>query len=585
MANRYFTYVKTLVAFARARADDVEAKFQTIESAFGGVQDEVDKAIRLPDVVTTTFPSSAARANKAIIFNALGQPTLSADNYVDQVANATTQATNAANSAASAAGSASAASGSAGTAAAAATSATNSATAAAGSATSAAGSATSASNSAATATTKAGEAAASATNAATSATNAGNSAAAASGFATNASTSATNAAGSATQSANSATASGTSATNAAGSATAAAGSATSAAASAATAVAAITAGLKNSIINGDMRVDRRNNGAEVTANNSRVFVTDRWRVVAVAGLNTGTFAGQRLAAPAGFPFAYALRVQTTGAKAAAAADAFFIEYNGEGHDFARYRFGSAAALAFTDSFWVQSSIAGDYTLAYSNVDGSREYLTKFNIAAANTPQLIKVTVPGDVAGVWDNITGVGLRRYIDLGSGANLISPNVNTWSTIAAGSNRTRLAGTVNFIATQAATFFVSGVQIELGSTATPFEHRPIELEEALCRRYFERLTYGNNVPISTGQAFTSSDALAPFSFSKKRGAPTIAFAGTVTALTAAGAANAATINFVGITDNAARISVVSNGLVGGNATAVYVTSATSNIDINAEF
>jgi hypothetical protein len=253
-------------------------------------------------------------------------------------------------------------------------------------------------------------------------------------------------------------------------------------------------GIKNRIINGDMRIDQRNNGATSfsisTAGNS--YTLDRWRANASGG---GVFSIQRSSvAPTGFTNSLIASV-TTADSAIGGGDFYHIRQTIEGFNFSDLNFGSAAAKAITVSFWVRSSIIGTYTVLLRNDAGSRGYLTTYTINSANTWEYKTVTVPGDTSGTWptDN-TGCCILSF-SLGNGTVRA---INSWL---ADVNESA-AGQTQWISTNGATFYITGVQLEVGSSATLFERRSYGIELALCQRYyFQSEGYGSSI-YNYGQA-----------------------------------------------------------------------------------
>lgn len=268
--------------------------------------------------------------------------------------------------------------------------------------------------------------------------------------------------------------------------------------------------LRNRIINGDQRIDQRNAGASVTVGpslGSVLYTLDRWHGFATS---TRTFTVQRsTTAPAGFVNSAQLTVGVSGSPSAA--EQIFYGQSIEGFNTADLGWGTANAQTVTVSFWVRSSITGTYSFGVLNSAGNRSYISTYSIAAANTWEYKTITIPGDTTGTWltDNSAGVVIR--FDLGSGSNF-NGTAGAWS----GSFFWRTSGSVNWIANAGATWNVTGVQLEVGSAATPFERRQFGQELVLCQRYFQ---------LYSGLFVTTSPATYPYMFSvTKRAAPTVA-------------------------------------------------------------
>jgi hypothetical protein len=246
---------------------------------------------------------------------------------------------------------------------------------------------------------------------------------------------------------------------------------------------------KNRIINGDMNIDQRNNGAAVTSASG--YIADRWSVATFAP-NGGAYTAQQITdAPVGFR--NSLRVTTT-ATPSSNADQFFQMFQPiEGFNVADFLLGTANAITFTLSFWVKSSLTGTFCAAFTNNQSTtRSYISTYTINAANTWEYKTITVQGDTSGVgtWGTTNGQGLAVFFDLGSGTTQEASAVNTWQT----GNFRRVSGAVRVIGTNGATFQVTGVQLEVGTVATSFDFVSYGTELALCQRYYQS-TYSTNL------------------------------------------------------------------------------------------
>jgi hypothetical protein len=263
---------------------------------------------------------------------------------------------------------------------------------------------------------------------------------------------------------------------------------------------------RNRIINGDMRIDQRNAGAAVTypgggSAGVELYVIDRW-----VGNSTGStrFSMQQsTTAPAGFN--NSLLITTTTAGTPGASDFCYFVHHIEGFNTADLGFGSASAQAVTLSFWVRSSLTGTFGGSIANGDSNRRYPFSFAISAANTWEYKTITIPGDTTGTWLTGNGRGMAVSFNLGSGSSN-KGTAGAWAT--AGMAPT---GSVDLVATAGATLNITGVQLEAGSVATPFERRPYGTELALCQRYFTSFTKSDsgNAGIASGfQAATTNAA-----------------------------------------------------------------------------
>ena len=238
-------------------------------------------------------------------------------------------------------------------------------------------------------------------------------------------------------------------------------------------------GFKSRIINGAMVIDQRNAGASVVAPTAGGYTLDRW----FAEENTdGAATIQQISdAPTGFSNSLSFTVTTADASLGATQGCEILQ-NIEGFNTFDLAFGTASASTITLSFWVKSSLTGTFGGALRNSAYSRSYPYTYTISSANTWEYKTVTIAGDTSGTWIGATnGVGLRVGFGLGIGSTF-SGTAGAW----AGSNFASATGATNVMGTLSATWQVTGVQLEKGSTATSFDYRPIGTELALCQRYF---------------------------------------------------------------------------------------------------
>jgi hypothetical protein len=237
-------------------------------------------------------------------------------------------------------------------------------------------------------------------------------------------------------------------------------------------------GFRNRIINGDMRIAQRGTAA-VTA--SGAFPVDRFFV----GNNTdGAFSAQQdSSAPVGF--SNSIKVTTTTADATLTTNqALSVIHRIEGYNSVDFDWGTANAKTVTLSFWVRSSLTGNFGAALRNFDGNRSYPFFYTISSANTWEYKTVTVPGDTTGTWDKTNGSSISVIFGLGAGPDR-SGTADAWNS----NNNFAPTGAVSVIGTLDATWQITGVQLEAGSVATPFERRPFGTELALCQRYYYRV------------------------------------------------------------------------------------------------
>jgi hypothetical protein len=278
-------------------------------------------------------------------------------------------------------------------------------------------------------------------------------------------------------------------------------------------------GHRNRIINGAMVIDQRNAGASVTPTDG-AYTLDRWSfaVSQTSKLTTQQNAGA-VTPPAGF--SNYLGITSSSAYTLLAGDYFALSQKIEGFNFADMAWGTASAATVTLSFWVRSSLTGTFGGTLNNSAFNRNYPFAYTISSANTWEQKSVTVTGDTSGTWVGATsGIGLSILFGLGIGSTY-SGTSGAWtsSTIFAPTGATSVVGT------NGATFYITGVQLERGSTASSFEYRSYGAELALCQRYYQKLAGGTVV----GSGATDIGLSIPFTL-PMRSAPSVGQTGVLT-------------------------------------------------------
>ena len=247
---------------------------------------------------------------------------------------------------------------------------------------------------------------------------------------------------------------------------------------------------RNRIINGNMLIDQRNAGAQITAANltSGSYMIDRWRYLSS---QAAKFTAQQNAGAVttalGFPNYLGMTVST--AVTVGASDYFSISQPVEGFNFADLAWGTASAKTVTLSFVVYSSLTGTFGGVLKNSAGTRSYPFTYSIASANTWTTISVTVAGDTSGTWVGATnGIGVIVEFGLGVGSTY-STTAGSW----AGGNYTSATGAVSVVGTSGATFYITGVQLEVGTKATPYEMQIYSDQFSQCQRYYAYMANAN--------------------------------------------------------------------------------------------
>jgi hypothetical protein len=247
---------------------------------------------------------------------------------------------------------------------------------------------------------------------------------------------------------------------------------------------------KNKVINGDMLIDQRNAGAAVTVDTSSSFLFAVDRFSGIGELTDGVFTLQQDSdAPAGFLKSVKATVTTADASIGAS-QTYNFRTQLEGQSIGDLNWGTANAKTVTLSFYVRSSVTGTFGGAIRNSALNRSYPYTYTINAANTWERKSITIPGDTSGTWLTTNGTGIRIMWSLGSGSNFLG-TAGAW----AGANYIGATGETSLISTLNATWYITGVQFEVGSVATAFQTATgtIQGELAACQRYYFRRSGGS--------------------------------------------------------------------------------------------
>ena len=270
---------------------------------------------------------------------------------------------------------------------------------------------------------------------------------------------------------------------------------------------------RNRIINGDMRIDQRNAGAAVTTTGT--YTVDRFtQAFAIASCSFQQVAD----APAGFVNSLKLTV-TTGSAPSVGTNNVILQRI-EGLNVADLAFGTASALTVTVSFWAKASVTGTYAVSLTNSAFNRSYVATYVVNSANTWEYKTVTIAGDTTGTWLTTNGTGLIVLWDFGSGTNL-NTTAGAWQA----GNFYRTSACTTIASTTNATLQITGVQLETGSVATPFERRPYGTELMLCQRYCQKLA-GDTAYTVVTDGWQSATTSGTFTYSfgnPMRASPTL--------------------------------------------------------------
>ena len=340
---------------------------------------------------------------------------------------------------------------------------------------------------------------------------------------------------------------------------------------------------RNRIINGDMRVSQRFGATSTGTVSGGAYTLDRWLALVVGGTANLSFQ-QTTTAPSGFYNSLAVTVGT--GVTPAGTDERSLAQRIEGLNVADLAWGTANAKPVTVSFWVRSSVAGTFGFTVSNAGFNRTFVQSYVINSADTWEHKTITISGDTSGTWYKDTGQGIALYWDLGVGTTYSGTASSSWQ--AAGYEG--LTGGTKLSATSGATFYITGVQLEKGSTATSFDYRPYGTELALCQRYYCKtfsmsVVPGNNVAsegafmlgsISSGNYEPSVTWRYPV---EMRAAPSITLynpgSGTAGQWDAGGGVAGANARALFIGTSSAVIDNTDTTLAGGNGWRIQATAS----------
>jgi hypothetical protein len=251
----------------------------------------------------------------------------------------------------------------------------------------------------------------------------------------------------------------------------------------------ISAGRRNLIINGAMAFSQRNGTSLITLNSagSVLYEFDRWsRQVQQNGKIT---LQQVTDAPTGFGFS--IKATTASAITASGSDYYMIRQPIEGFNSAHLAYGTSSARTTTLSFWVKSTLTGQWSGSIKNATGNRAYTFPYYINSPSTWEYKTVIIPGDTSGTWIGSTnGIGLAVMYDLGTARSDLHGTLNSWTA----TNSYASSTGVKLVQNAGATWQITGVQLEVGKVATPFEHRSYGEELALTQRYYQIIQCKDN-------------------------------------------------------------------------------------------
>jgi hypothetical protein len=335
---------------------------------------------------------------------------------------------------------------------------------------------------------------------------------------------------------------------------------------------------RNLIINGAMTISQRGDSTGVTS--TGYYGPDRYQLT-LSSLGTWSIS-QSSTAPSGFGNSYKLEATTNDASPAASDYAIFLQ-KFEGQNLQQLKKGIASAESVTLSFWVRSSKTGTYIVELFDNDNSRSISASYTISVADTFEYKTITFAGDTTGAFDDDNASSLELIWWLAAGTDFTSGTLNTsWGTR---TNANIAVGQVNMADTANATWYITGVQLEVGDTATDFEHENYGTMLAKCMRYCEIWTLSQyRGPAFQVRDTTHTHGYWPFKV-QKRSAPTVTFSGSFGSWQAnSNTSSVSALTSEEITVDGSGISTTTSGMVAGNASLFVGNASNPTIKADAE-
>jgi len=341
---------------------------------------------------------------------------------------------------------------------------------------------------------------------------------------------------------------------------------------------------RNLVINGDMQIAQRGTSvASITTGDYRTV--DRWTGF-ISNLGTWTQSVEN-DAPTGSGFRKSLKMLCTTADASpAAADVCNFFTILEGQNLQHIKKGTASAEQLTVSFWVKASVTGTYVVELYDNDNTRHMIKQYTVNASATWEYKTLTFPADTTGAFDNDNNGSLNCIFYLSSGSDRTSGTLpSSWASV---TNANRAVGQTNLASATSNYWQVTGIQLEVGDTATPFEFKSVEDELLECMRYLQ-VWKDDNKAIYSGHYWSSTESMGTLNFKiPMRAAPTVtASSGSaLKSFTGVGQVQRAStsISSDAISDTALDLIAITSAATAGYATFNRVNGAGAYIWIVAE-
>ena len=327
-------------------------------------------------------------------------------------------------------------------------------------------------------------------------------------------------------------------------------------------------GRRNLAINGDMRIAQRGASAVTINSGSATYRLDRF--YASGASSAGVFTvEQSTDTPTDFKNSLKVTVTTADSSIGSTTN-YRVNQNIEGQNISHLNYGSSDAKTVTLSFYVKSSLTGTFGGKLGNSARDRSHPFTYTISSANTWEQKTVTITGDTSGTWLDTNGIGFELVWSIGAGSSRLG-TAGSW----AGVRYDGASGQTNIIATNSSTWLITGVQLEVGDSASDFEHRSFGEELHLCKRYYESKYYRAGTYASAAFAFSTTTGRFGIDFLPKRANASVTFSGSVSVYKDGGSNAGATYSADAVGTRQLRVDVSLTGgatMSAGSAFGAYM-------------
>ena len=325
-------------------------------------------------------------------------------------------------------------------------------------------------------------------------------------------------------------------------------------------------GRRNLLINGAMKVAQR--GTSFSTGSSTIYTLDRFQSATGSSFNFDLTLTQSTDTPTGF--SNSLKVSPDSTQTPSGSQNGAIRYNIEAQDLQSLGYGSSDAKKITLSFYVKSNKTGTYSVQLIGYDGQNSCVATYTIDASNTWERKTITIDPDTSNAFANDNTLGILMAWHLACGPDdIVSPNTS-WGVATTGFRAG--TGQVNFMDSTSNEWYLTGVQLEVGDSASDFEHRSFAEELALCQRYFCGFTPETSTGVTHAGLMNLNNRTTTAKYSvvhfpvPMRIRPTVSYSGSLTAFSGGTSTGVTALSMNGSTGHSAEVEVTtsSNGTVG---------------------